>query len=256
MSRRAEALSLSMPGLRATRWWSDELYGSMKEIFTLARLERGRLRWWGNGKLWESGPGDLQIKQPGDVHRDVEMEGPVVFQIITLPEALVARAMSGRGKALRVWPQLDERDERGAAFQRLHQAVARAADRLALEVATAEAVDALAKLDDAPHGPTRPVRRAMELLRERMTEQVLLDDLAEHAGLDKFHLCRAFRAQVGMPPHAYLLRLRIMRAKQLLASGQKASAVARQVGLYDQSQLTRHFRKIVGTTPARFARQA
>jgi AraC-like DNA-binding protein len=55
-----------------------------------------------------------------------------------------------------------------------------------------------------------------------------------------------------MPPHAYLTHLRIQRAKELLADGVRASAVAARVGLYDQSQLTRHFRRIVGTTPARY----
>lgn len=252
MSRRAEVLSVAMPGLRASRWWSDELYASMKESYAIARLERGHLRWWSNGKIWESAPGSLQVKQPGDVHRDLEMAGPVVFQILVLPDALVEQ----RGKALRLWSQLEAGDARGAAFHRLHEAVARGAGRLALEVATAEAVDALVQLGDAPSGQTRPVRRAMELLRARVAEPVLLDELAAHAGVDKFHLCRAFRQQVGMPPHAYLLRLRIMRAKQLLERGEKAGDVARQVGLYDQSQLTRHFRKIVGTTPGQYARRA
>jgi AraC-like DNA-binding protein len=55
-----------------------------------------------------------------------------------------------------------------------------------------------------------------------------------------------------MPPHAYLTRLRIMRAKELLATGERPSSIAPQVGFYDQSQLTRHFRRIVGTTPARY----
>jgi AraC-like DNA-binding protein len=73
--------------------------------------------------------------------------------------------------------------------------------------------------------------------------------------MDKFHLCRAFRAQVGLPPHAYLTRLRIMRAKELLAAGVRPSEIAPRVGLYDQSQLNRHFRRIVGTTPGAYARE-
>jgi AraC-like DNA-binding protein len=45
-----------------------------------------------------------------------------------------------------------------------------------------------------------------------------------------------------------------MRAKALLASGVKPSDLAPQLGLYDQSQLNRHFLRIVGTTPGRYAR--
>jgi AraC-like DNA-binding protein len=102
---------------------------------------------------------------------------------------------------------------------------------------------------------TRAVRRALELLRGRLDAEVTLDALADHVGIDKFHLCRAFRAQVGLPPHAYLTRLRILRAKQLLASGVKPIEVAPRVGLYDQSQLNRHFRRLVGTTPGAYARE-
>jgi AraC-like DNA-binding protein len=34
----------------------------------------------------------------------------------------------------------------------------------------------------------------------------------------------------------------------------RASDLAPLVGFYDQAQLTRHFRRLVGTTPARFGR--
>ena len=39
---------------------------------------------------------------------------------------------------------------------------------------------------------TRPVRRAMEYIRARLGDSITLADLAAHADLDKFHLCRAF----------------------------------------------------------------
>jgi len=45
-----------------------------------------------------------------------------------------------------------------------------------------------------------------------------------------------------------------MRAKELLAAGVRPSEIAPRVGLYDQSQLNRHFRRIVGTTPGAYAR--
>jgi len=222
----------------------------MKETYAVARVESGRSEWWSGGKLWRSGPGSLQIKRPGDVHRDISRDGPTTCQIVAFPACAVESVIA----KTHVLPQLADGDERGAAFQRLHDAVRVRADRLALEVAVAEAITAFAVVSDAQCAHTRPVRRSLELLRERLADTITLDDLAANAGLDKFHLCRAFRAQVGMPPHAYLTRLRIMRAKQLLAAGVPPSDVAPQVGLYDQSQLNRHFRRIVGTTPGRYAR--
>jgi len=247
---RKDLLSVSVPGLRALRWLSDELYVGMKETYTITRIEAGRSSFFTRGKLWSSAPGSLRIQAPGDVVRDLSRDGPTARQIVAFSPGTVESAI---GK-VRVQPHLAAGDKRGSAFQRLHDAVQAGADRLALEVAVTEAISALAAIGGAKCEHTRSVRRAIELLRERLDDTVTLDALADYAGTDKFHLCRAFRAQVGLPPHAYLTQLRIMRAKELLAAGFRPSEIAPRVGLCDQSQLNRHFRRIVGTTPGAYAR--
>ena len=63
------------------------------------------------------------------------------------------------------------------------------------------------------------MRRARAFLHDALADKITLDDLAEHAGLDKFHLVRAFRAEVGLPPYEYLTHLRVSRAKELLRRG-------------------------------------
>ncbi len=155
---------------------------------------------------------------------------------------------------------LEASDPRAAAFVRLHAALDRRATGLALDVAATEAADAFAAelsapgIDDASPDWRRPVRRAVELMRERLADPLKLDAIAAHAGLDKFHLSRAFRQQTGLPPHAFLIHLRVHRAKSLLAAGVPPSTVAPRVGLCDQSQLNRYFRRVVGATPGEFAR--
>jgi AraC-like DNA-binding protein len=243
-------LPVSVPGLQAFRCTIESLRAGIKQCYAVGRIEHGRSEWWGRGKVWRSAPGSIQVKEPGDVHRDLAHEGPITFTVLVLPTSDIMRVRDG-GKVVAA-PQLEAGDARAAPFHRLHDAVCAGADRLALEVALAEAVAAFARLRSAHSTHTRPVRRAMQYLRERLADAITLDDLAAHAALDKFHLCRAFRAQIGMPPHAYLTHLRIQRAKELLAEGVRASELAPRVGLYDQSQLTRHFRRIVGTTPARY----
>ena len=99
----------------------------------------------------------------------------------------------------------------------------------------------------------RAVRRARAFLHDALRAKVTLDELAEHAGLDKFHLVRAFRAEVGLAPYEYLTYLRVSRARELLRGGVAAGDVAQRVGFYDQSQLHRHFRRIVGVAPGRYA---
>jgi AraC-like DNA-binding protein len=243
-------LSVSVPGLRAFRSTTEVLRAGVKPHYAVARVEQGRSEWWARGKVWRSAPGSIQVKEPGDVHRDIALDGPTTFTVIVLPSNDVARVRD-EGKVFSI-AQFEASDERGASFRRLHDAVCAGADRLSLGVALAEAVATFALLGNALPEHTRPVRRAMEYLRESLSESISLDDLAAVAGLDKFHLCRAFRAQIGMPPHTYLTHLRIQRAKDLLEQGVRASELAPRVGLYDQSQLTRHFRRIVGVTPARY----
>ena len=250
----AEVVPVSLPGLRVLRSTTEELRVGMKEYHAVARTERGRSEWWAQGKRYNSGPGSIQLKRPGDVHRDIAHDGPVTFQVILLPASDFERVRD-EGQVI-AQPHLAPGDERGRPFHRLHDAIAAGADRLALEVALTEAVTAFTLLKGALPDHTRPVRRALEYLRERLGDALTLDELAGYAGLDKFHLCRAFRAQIGLPPHAYLTHLRIARAKELLDSGVRASEVAPRVGLYDQSQLNRHFRRIVGTTPGRYGRRA
>ncbi|WP_437842495.1 helix-turn-helix transcriptional regulator [Sorangium sp. So ce1153] len=105
-----------------------------------------------------------------------------------------------------------------------------------------------------PYAWGASLRRAFELIRERFVTALSLDEIALHVGLDQFQLIRAFRDQLGVTPYAYVTQLRIGRARALLTRGVPPSEIAARVGLYDQSQLNRHFKRIVGVTPGQFAR--
>ena len=70
------------------------------------------------------------------------------------------------------------------------------------------------------------------------------------------HFGRLFRRRTGLSPHQYVLGRRVQRAKELLRAGRLTPAeVAGAVGFYDQSHLTRHFRRAVGVTPAEWQRR-
>lgn len=250
MPARTEQLAVAVPGYVAVRTAIDVPYVGLKEAFCVGRIERGRSEFWTHGRTWSGRPGSILIQRPGDVHRDLSRDGTITYQLLRFP----AHALEGISGPLHSC--LAAGDPRSAVFHRLHDAVAARADRFTLECLLAESVAAIAGLTDGRSEHTRPVRRALAMIRERSADTVSLDELARHAGLDKFRLCRAFREQVGMPPHAYLTQLRIMHAKELLAAGERPSEIAARVGLYDQSQLNRHFRRIVGMTPGQFARLA
>lgn len=99
------------------------------------------------------------------------------------------------------------------------------------------------------------VRKALVYINERIGEEISLESLARHVGQSPFHFARAFKDAVGYAPHQYLIRQRVERAKQMLLVGRRSPAeVAGEVGFCDQSHLTRHFKRVTGTTPSQFMR--
>jgi AraC-like DNA-binding protein len=103
-----------------------------------------------------------------------------------------------------------------------------------------------------PNG--QAARLAGEFLRARFAGVVSLDDLASVAGTDKFTLLRAFTRELGITPHAYQMRLRMARARELIAQGMPLADVALAVGYSEQSALNRAFKGVVGITPGTYAR--
>ncbi len=256
--------SAAVPGVTVARYQSQGiLYAGIKQRHSVSLMESGWSEWWFEGRTYRSGPGSLLARWRGGVHRDLVREGLSRFRVITFEPSLVASAEEALGiAAANVGPVVvDPRRPQAGPLRRLHQ-VFRTDPRevLTAEVAVAEALAALVELLGGPEAdvPVRrfrgPVQRARTLVEETFTRNLALEDLARHAGLDRFHLCRAFRDEVGLPPQTYRTHLRVARARHLLARGLPAGAVAAEVGFFDQSQLTRHFKRIVGLTPGQYAR--
>ena len=94
--------------------------------------------------------------------------------------------------------------------------------------------------------------RLRELLDESFVEGITLREASVRLQCHPAHLVRAFTRRFGMPPHAYLTGRRVDAARRLLLRGLPAAEVAVAVGFYDQSHLTRHFKRHLATTPGRF----
>jgi AraC-like DNA-binding protein len=206
--------------------------------------------------------GTLGLTQPGQVHCNVRRDAPGAFQFVSFDTGLVDEARSALDHPLCGHLEADEvdpRDERARPLRRLQDMVlSDTTDRFALSVAITEAVATFTSFlgtTRALRSSLRPaVRRAREFLLDHVAEDVTLDALADHARADKFHLCRAFSREIGFPPYAFLTQARIARARILLRRGLRPSDIAPLVGFCDQSQMHRHFVRIVGCTPGAYAR--
>lgn len=95
-----------------------------------------------------------------------------------------------------------------------------------------------------------------QLLDSRLAEQVTLRAAGALLHAHPDHLVRAFTAAFGLPPHRYLTGRRIDAARRLLLAGHLPADVAVAVGFHDQAHLTRHFARLLGTTPGRYASSA
>ncbi|MGW7003371.1 helix-turn-helix domain-containing protein [Streptomyces sp. NPDC054933] len=103
--------------------------------------------------------------------------------------------------------------------------------------------------------PYRSVAQSLrDLLDERLVEGIALDEAARLVHAHPAHLVRAFSGIFGIAPHQYMVSRRVDLARRLLLDGRPPREVATAVGFYDQSHLTRHFKRIVGTTPGLYAR--
>ncbi|HLZ55935.1 MAG TPA: AraC family transcriptional regulator [Ktedonosporobacter sp.] len=93
------------------------------------------------------------------------------------------------------------------------------------------------------------IQRVRCYLDEQYAENVSLEQLAAIAHLSPFHLLRSFRNHMHLPPHAYQIQVRVIRAKELLQMGMSCVDTALAVGFADQSHFTKHFKRIVGVPP-------
>lgn len=94
------------------------------------------------------------------------------------------------------------------------------------------------------------VRKAVTFIHDLYDRTLSLERLARESGLPKYRFLRAFRAEIGLPPHRYQLHLRLEKAKRMIACGTPLAQVALFGGFYDQSHFHRHFTRLIGLSPS------
>jgi AraC family transcriptional regulator len=108
------------------------------------------------------------------------------------------------------------------------------------------------------HGLSLPQARIIsDFIEENLERQLALDDLAGVIHTSPSHFLRQFKTRFGMPPHAYVLKMRLARAQRLLSrTSLPLKDIASQSGFSDQSHMTRVFQRFLQTTPSIYRRVA
>ncbi len=113
---------------------------------------------------------------------------------------------------------------------------------------SAALVDELGRVADSSEA-SQIADSARAFLRAHLHEDIGLADVADHVGLSRSQLARTYRRSTGNTPIADLRRLRLERARELIASTRRPLAsIAREVGLFDEFHLSRSFREAFGVT--------
>ncbi len=96
--------------------------------------------------------------------------------------------------------------------------------------------------------------QAVEYLSDRVGDRVTLEELAQAVGMSPFHFSRSFKKATGLPPHEFHIQLRISRARELLRTRTRlpVAQIAADLGFADENHLRRHFKRVVGMSPAAF----
>ena len=99
------------------------------------------------------------------------------------------------------------------------------------------------------------VSEAIEYMHANIDRAISLDDVAQATNRSPSHIVRVFRAELGVPPHRYLIALRVEKARRLLEkTSMPIAEIAYECGFAHQEHLTRLFRRLCDATPAAYRR--
>jgi AraC family transcriptional regulator len=93
--------------------------------------------------------------------------------------------------------------------------------------------------------------RARRMIEAEFASPLSLAGIASAVGVHPVHLARQFRASQGCTVGDYIRRVRVDFARRELVMTDKPIAeIALSAGFFDQSQLTKTFKRVTGRTPA------
>jgi len=93
-----------------------------------------------------------------------------------------------------------------------------------------------------------------DLMDARFRQKVTLQEASSALHAHPAHLVRMFSREFGISPHQYMTGRRVDLARRLLLDGMPPGPAAAEAGFCDQSHLSRHFTRVLGVAPGKYAR--
>ena len=103
----------------------------------------------------------------------------------------------------------------------------------------------------------KPIARTLALIHADPQQNWMLDGLASEAAMSRSAYAARFKDLVGQTMFEYLTAVRMQRAQGLLRdSGLSLPKIAERVGYTSRLAFSKAFKRLTGTTPSRYRRQA
>lgn len=100
---------------------------------------------------------------------------------------------------------------------------------------------------------SRRLRLVLDYIEENLANDLSMAELGAVVAMSPCRFARLFKEAVGLPPHQFVLRKRVARARSMLeATTTPLSEISANLGFESQSHFTAVFHKLVGTTPAAY----
>src|ERR1700737_4384419 len=101
--------------------------------------------------------------------------------------------------------------------------------------------------------PWGRLRRGIQYIQQNLDQDLTLAELAALVCMSRYHFARLFKGSTGVPPHRFVVRQRIARARGVLATSELSIAeISRLVGFRTPSHFTTVFRRVLGITPGAY----
>lgn len=260
-------------GRTAVRRSASRLPSHRNPGIEICLIHSGRFRWQVEGRGWEVEGGQGFVTLPWQLHggeHGVLHRGALEFIVIGLPRCApqgawrfgadvpldrdARRYVTERLRGNRV-PVLADAGALAAPFARLWGELHRRDPgwRSLLRTTLAELLVGAARATgiDAAPAADPVVGTALALIAERLDEPWQLADMAASAGMARTRFAERVRDATGLSPHRWLLRTRLERAQELLATRRASiTAIALDCGFASSQHFAAAFKREFGCTPS------
>ncbi len=104
-------------------------------------------------------------------------------------------------------------------------------------------------------GEDNKINHIVSYINEHLSEELSLDQIAEHFYVSKFYLSKRFKQYTGLSIYQYIMKKRLTVARNMLADGVPVIDACNRCGFSDYSNFLKAFKREFTCTPTSYVKQ-